>query len=338
VRGLTSTTRRAVAVILAAALSSIVVGVPAASTEADGAKKACEANGGVWNPIGAGWCESGLKHGGTVPAGDKVTIPVNRGYGGEPPRCFRDAPNGRQEIRCAREHGVWNGTCYVQRVDPSTVPNISKRAELRDLMRSHDGEGVVIGCYTILCDLPIEQRPDGELLECVTYNWAPNANPVDPAQVAEEIWARLGKRSIDIGVAPYDDPDHAGYVGIGTWYWVEDYGPETAGPLEDSDSAQGFTVAVDTRVEHIEWDLGNGEVLICPPDSMPFETGKNLGNIYPQGSPDCGYVFEKAGTYTITATSVWADSWTGLGRVGTRLDRLPSETTIRIGENQALRQ
>lgn len=276
-------------------------------------------------------------YGGVLPGGgDATTIPVIEARGGEPPRCFQDAGGERREVECVTANGWWNGTCYVKQV---TDPPAGRAADFEEAMADHEG-GAVISCYYPLCDTPDEWRNDvdADLLQCPVYNWAPDAEPIDPAAVAEEIWARLTKRGIDIGVAPYDEPDHMGYVGVGTWYWVEDPEPETIGPLGDSDSSRGFTVVAESQVDHIEWDLGNGEELECPPDSMPFEEGKNLGHRYPEGSPDCGYVFTEMGVYDIAARVHWTESWTGLGQVGSREFTLESDTTIRIGENQVLRQ
>jgi hypothetical protein len=276
-------------------------------------------------------------YGGQIPGGNTTTIPVVRARNGEPPRCYRDASGERRELPCVTDHGWWNGTCYVRQI---TEPPAGREADFERAMGDHD-DGVVIGCYYTVCDSPEDVRNDvdADLLRCPVFNWAPDADPVDPALVAEEIWARLTKTAFDVGVAPYADPDHAGYVGIPTWYWVADPSDSTIGPLEDSDSSRGFTVVADSRVDHVEFDLDNGVVLECPPDSLPFERGKNYGRIYPNGSPDCGYTFSETGTYDIRARSVWIESWAGLGQAGTREFELGSQVaTIRIGENQALRQ
>lgn len=311
---------------------SIVVATPAAADEAS-----CIANGGTWTNVGGGRCRENLDIGGTVPAGDEVTIPVNRGYGGEPPKCFRDVAGQRQQIDCVSEHGVWNGYCYVQHVPERPAGNI-EASRYREAKKGHEG-GAIIGCWSPPCDGPVFERPDGAAFPCPSYRWAPDADPVDPAEVAQEILASLGKRSVDIGVAPYDKPGHVGYVGLGTWYWLEDRSKQVAGPLTETDSSHGFTVEVDAHVDRVEWQLGDVKTLECPVDSMPFVEGQGLGDQYPEGSPDCGYVFQEQGEFQIRATSVWVDSWSGLGRVGTEENPLGgASTTIRIGENQALRQ
>ena len=319
-------------VLLTFVTTIVLVCLTAVSASADAAGD-CTSNGGVWNDRFR-TCDT--DYGGEVSGGDATTIPVVKKRGGEAPRCYNDSAGGREEVPCLRGEGAWNGTCYVKHV---ADPPEDRRTDFRDAMANHD-DGVVISCYYPVCDSPEDVRhdQDADLLQCPVYHWAPDADPVDPALIAQEIWASLRKSPIDIGVAPYDKPDHVGYVGIGTWYWVEDYRPRTVGPIKGSDSSQGFTVVAGSEVDHIEWDLGNGEVLNCPPDSMAYEEGKNLGDRYPEGSPDCGYVFQEMGTYQITATAVWEEFWAGLGQRGTREFPLSSETEIRIGELQVLRQ
>ena len=277
---------------------------------------------------------------GEVPGGGgTTTIPVVESRGGEPPRCFQDVDGQRRELPCTTEHGWWNGTCYVREVVEGSLP-VDRRADYEGLLEGHDGEGTVISCYyPSVCDSPEDVRhdPDRDLLQCPVFTWAEDAEPVDPAGVAADLLASLTKRGVDVGVVPFDRPGFVGYVGLPSWYWVENPDEATIGPMEASDSSRGFTIVADTRVEFVEFDLDNGVVLECATDSLAFTPG--MEDRYPEGSPDCGHVFTEQGTYDIVARSHWVESWAGLGQAGTREFELESApATIRIGELQVLRQ
>lgn len=291
--------------------------------------------GTKWNSD-RGKCVQDTGYSITIPGGDETTIPVVRARNGEPPRCYADADGRRQEVPCVRDAGVWNGHCYVAHA-PEPPGDFLGAERFEAAMEGHD-DGVVISCQTLLCYGPVYERPDGPEYPCPSYRWAPDAEPVDPAAVAEEIWARLTKAPIDIGVAPFDEPGYMGYIGVPSWYWVKDSSDLTTGPIGDSDSSRGFTVVAESEVDHIMIDVGDGTPpFSCPVDSLPWEAGKGYGEKY-WNSPDCGHVFEEQGRYTITATSVWVESWAGLGQAGTREIELEAQTEILIGENQVLRQ
>lgn len=324
--GAVRTTTMACVIGIALALLAVAT----TGTSAAAGPRDCNPPATVWDDeLG---CIQNTDYGGVIPGGDETTIPVVRARDGEPPRCYADADGQRQEVPCARDAGVWNGHCYVRHVQEPPGDFLGAQ-RFEAAMEGHD-DGVVIGCQTLLCYDPVHVRPDGPEYPCPSYSWAPDAEPVDPAAVAEEIWARLTKAPIDIGVAPFDEPGYMGYIGVPSWYWVKDFSDLTVGPIGDSDSSHGFTVVAESEVDHIMIDVGDGTPPFeCPVGSLPWEPGKDYWE-----SPDCGHVFEEQGEYTITATSVWVESWAGLGQAGTREIELEAQTEILIGENQVLRQ
>ncbi len=119
---------------------------------------------------------------------------------------------------------------------------------------------------------------------------------------------------ITMGIFPKsvaDDPDSLGYVGWNTWMWADSPSDQTWGPITASASAGGYTVTATAEVDRVVWDMGNGDTVSCG-KGTPWRP--RFTNNEP--SPDCGYVYEQPGRYTITATSYWSVNWSGIGETG----------------------
>lgn len=124
----------------------------------------------------------------------------------------------------------------------------------------------------------------------------------------------MGLRAITMGIFPKsvaDDPDSLGYVGWNTWMWADSPSETTWGPITASASAGGYTVTATAEVDRVVWDMGNGDTVACG-RGTPWRS-RYTNN---EPSPDCGYVYEQPGRYTITATSYWSVRWSGIGETG----------------------
>ncbi|QGF22860.1 hypothetical protein [Raineyella fluvialis] len=76
------------------------------------------------------------------------------------------------------------------------------------------------------------------------------------------------------------------------------------------------------------YDMGDGTRVTCT-TSTPWVAGAQ-----PPGtpSPDCGHVYERPGTYTITATHRWNLSWTAMGQSGSFPLTNTASLVVTVGE------
>lgn len=172
-----------------------------------------------------------------------------------------------------------------------------------------------------------EGNRDGLIMECARgdmYGWSISwdwwqatsepAELPDPAVLAQRAIDTMGLRAITMGIFPKsvaDDPDALGYVGWNTWLWADSPSDKTWGPITASASAGGYTVTATAEVDRVVWDMGNGDTVSCG-KGTPWRP-RYTNN---EPSPDCGYVYEQPGRYTITATSYWSVQWSGIGETG----------------------
>ncbi|GAA1860948.1 hypothetical protein [Myceligenerans crystallogenes] len=170
------------------------------------------------------------------------------------------------------------------------------------------------------------------------YYWAadaPEVTPPDPAVLAQQAIDSMQFEPVDIGIAPYDDGESIGLVGLPIWLWVANGGDAT-GPLTSTANVGDWSVTATARLDRIEYDMGDGEVVTCHGPGTPYD--ESYGNT---PSPDCGYDagYQTDGKKTVTATQFFTVTWQGIGDGGTIPVELPSSSTeITIGEMQVLSQ
>ena len=148
----------------------------------------------------------------------------------------------------------------------------------------------------------------------------------DPADVARSLLATISLSPIRIGMVPFEGRDYMGTVGTPVWMWVDEPDASTWGPKSASD--QG--VSITARVSEVVWDRGNGDQVTCG-KGTEWRPKNGIDQ-----SPTCGYVYEKQGRYTITATTVWTATWTGLGQSGSIPFTLNSSRGLTVGEYQVI--
>lgn len=232
--------------------------------------------------------------------------------------CF--AANG-VEVPCHGFGGQWHAghSCYV-RPKPVQPP-------LSATVWGGNTDGVIMEC-----------RRGGEHEWHLIYDWwQPSASvepPPDPRVLAERAVETMQLEPIQMGIFPRsldDDPDALGYVGWNMWLWADQPAPNTWGPISRTATARGYSVTATATVERIEWDMGNGDTITCSAGT-PWK--KNLVNNEP--SPDCGYIYDHLGPYTVTATSHWRVDWEGIGQSGTLELTLSDTRNINVAEIQVV--
>lgn len=164
--------------------------------------------------------------------------------------------------------------------------------------------------------------------------WSSSAPPPppDPRALAQQAVDSMGLQAVRIGIVPLSQPDAVGLVGMPNWMWVDAPDAATFGPNTASASSGGWTVTATARVDRVTWDMGDGQVVACGPGT-PYKASYGQA-----ASPDCGHVYTKQGGYTVTATSHWVVTWSGIGQAGTITMDLSRSAPVTIGEVQVLSQ
>jgi hypothetical protein len=158
---------------------------------------------------------------------------------------------------------------------------------------------------------------------------------IDPGALARQILARIQLARVGIGITP--EPGRTGVLGLPTYLWVNNPGPHTLGPITDSATEGGVTVTLTARVRRVVWNLGDGTSITCTGAGTPYRDEFGA-----RPSPTCGHTYKHpstelpGGIYHVTATAVWDVAWTGGGQSGQIPFEVASQTSIRIGEVQAV--
>ena len=194
-------------------------------------------------------------------------------------------------------------------------------------------------------------RTDGSVAACTAPNgsldpdpgarflrWLPGppgaAPVVDPSAVARTLLAQLDLEAVELGMQPRGDTaKRMGFVGWQMWLWAQDPSESQFGTRSASVSEGGVTVSLTASVDEVVWEMGNGDSVVCgkgTPWSLNRTGGRNVA------SPDCGYVYEEQGVYTVTATTAWDVSWSAGGVSGTIPFELSRSAEVMVGELQSV--
>ena len=158
---------------------------------------------------------------------------------------------------------------------------------------------------------------------------------VSSATLAEFALADMSLPSPAIGMSP--DGDHI--TQLASWLWV-DRGQWTA---QDRTATAGpVSATVSATPVRVEWDMGNGDAVTCGGPGRVYEK-RFAGR---PAATDCRYTYRHssagrpAESYDVTATVVWAATWSGSDGDGGDLGELTSQATepVRVAEVQALVQ
>jgi len=135
----------------------------------------------------------------------------------------------------------------------------------------------------------------------------------------------------EIGIVPEPGPPSVRLVGVQNWMWVNN--PEIFSTVSDSAAIGAWVITVSGRVESVDWDMGDGQVIRCAGPGTPYEDKYGL-----RPSPDCGHVYSVQGDYTVTATAHWVLHWSSGGESGTVTTDRTASIPITIGEAFAVRR
>ena len=172
-------------------------------------------------------------------------------------------------------------------------------------------------------------------VDYVIKYWAASAPvvPPDPAELAQQAVASMGLQAVRVGIVPEPVAGSVGLVGMPNWMWVAQPDAQTFGPITRTASAAGWTVTATAQVQHVSWDMGDGQVINCTGPGTPYEVSYGKA-----ASPDCGHTYTRQGAYTVRATSHWVVTWSGIGQAGTIPMDLTQTAPVTIGEAQVLLQ
>ena len=254
-------------------------------------------------------------------AGSGGAEPLSRGgsgsRGGGPVACVTQEIPSR-EVPCTDpDLGTWSNAraCYIQRVTP--------QPPLSDPVWNGNTTGAIYRCSSSA----LWAGPGSYLLWSDTD---PAARP-DPRVLAQQAVTAMRLRAIRIGMAPEPSPGSVGLVGLPIWLWAASPDASTWGPNTKPASAGGFSVTATGRVNEVVWSMGDGGTVAC---STPGTTYADTYGASP--SPDCGYRYSKQGTYTVTATSNWTITWSGMGESGVINQTYSDSVVVTIGELQTV--
>lgn len=171
--------------------------------------------------------------------------------------------------------------------------------------------------------------------EAVSYTYLPDAQPVDPAQLAAEAFEQLPLQLPAVATSP--DPGQDQLVRVPTWLWVEN----GWAPLSASASVPGVTVTVTAVPRSVAWSMGDGGAVTCDGPGTPYDRSHPAAS----QSTDCSYTYLRPSSgrpgerYPAEATMTWSVSWSASGVAGGGDLGTVSRTTafaLRVAEAQAL--
>ena len=162
---------------------------------------------------------------------------------------------------------------------------------------------------------------------------------ITPEQAARSVIARLNFTAAAPGIGPdhgdnhlADDETGAAFdapVGYPLWLYADG---GTIQPRTVTESAGGMSVRISIKVDEITWSMGDGHSQSCG-----VGTKWRKGAVKPATpSPTCGYVYEKKGRYTVTATTHWTINWAAGGQTGTIPFAIGRGRDYRVGELQTI--
>lgn len=155
---------------------------------------------------------------------------------------------------------------------------------------------------------------------------AATAKGPTPEQVRR--WAISAATSVTlpspaIGIAPDPSVNKWRIVAVGQPIWLYD---PTSPTVSSSASNQGITVTISARREFVSFDMQEKVVRCTTMTRRPVTADPRAK------SPDCGYVYQRKGDRTVTATASWVVSWSALGQSGTVPMTRTSSRTLPVRE------
>lgn len=222
-----------------------------------------------------------------------------------------DAPTGR------RSSGSWP-RCRYNAMGPADVDIAEHMAKEGIGTSRGDGPGT---WYWKTCE------DENGMTSAVTV-WAPDR--ADPEVVARKALTYDKLPDPAIGMSP--PAEQGAVVNIPVWFWVNGDGWS---PTAASATIDGLTVVTTATPERVAWTVSGGGEVVCDGPGVPYDPARPEA----EQRSDCTYLFEQAGTFTVTATVEWRARWTVVGGSGggdLGVVRRSSSITVQVSEIQAL--
>ena len=235
---------------------------------------------------------------------------------------------GGHEIECRSKSGVWSAArqCYVAAVSPQPAAD--------DPIWNGKSDGVIYQCI-----------PPGAAFSAGSgrgyWFWAADGDAeatdlVDPVELAERAVERMDLVAPKIGATPLD-PDAPLLVGMDAWFWVDNEGERSVGPITRTATAGPTTVTATARVVKTVWETGDGATVTCRSAGTPWTPKLGTGP-----SPTCGHRYDRAsssqpdGVFEIRATTHWRVDWSGAGQSGEITFTMTGARPLEVAELQVL--
>lgn len=240
--------------------------------------------------------------------------------------------SGGQEISCTLAGGAfWISSlqCYVDPEPLSTDPTDGNPAW------AGRTEGAIYSCGAdvSMAGISIGSWP-------VWLPGPPVAGP-NPYDLAMDAISAMSLRLGSIQTTPPRGTDPS-LVGLPIWFWIENPGPSTTGPITTSASSGGVTVTATATLDRVEYELKTTRRILTTTCSgaaaagTPYFSGAGA-----QNSPTCGFTAEQndlTGTGTLTASAFWTVQWNGGGQGGViTLPAMTRSYPFEITELQVIR-
>lgn len=161
---------------------------------------------------------------------------------------------------------------------------------------------------------------------------------VDPLQLARQALDQVPVPQPGVNMNP---PAGRGQVvNVQSWLWINQ---DQWQPVTASASAGGITVTTTATPDHIEWNMGNGDTIVCAGPGTPYDPNRSAAS----QSTSCSYTYRHSSAgqpgdhYVLAATVVYRVEWTATGvAAGGVLGPITQTSTmnVRVAEIQALNQ
>jgi hypothetical protein len=140
--------------------------------------------------------------------------------------------------------------------------------------------------------------------------WVPAADPVALARRARD---QVPVPAPAVGTSP--PATEGALVNVPTWLWVD---RSLWRPVSVTVTAGDVTVTATATPQRVEWSTGDGGGLTCAGPGTPYDPARPPA----AQSSDCTWTYRRSsagapgGAYTVTATVVYAVSWSAVGAPG----------------------
>lgn len=275
--------------------------------------------GSVPDPSSGRCVISATDPGGGSTGGPKT--PGDSGRSSSPIACTYVLNGKPKKIPCSAAGGWWSqdqqAYCKVANPQPP----------LSDPIWAGRMDGQVYDCTR-----SVDPRVVGVIFQ-VWLAVPPRGAPPDPRQLARSAIATMNLQAVSIGIVPEANAGSVGLVGMPVWLWDSDTSAASWGPVVKTAATGGYSVTATAKVSRVVWSMGDGEVVVCRTRGTPY--ADSFGK---RPSPDCGYMYETPGRFTVRATSYWKVQWAGMGQSGSIPLQFSDTVGITVGEVQVLTQ